>query len=239
MDAYSQMNSLFLFLVVGIIMAYVLFQAIVFMRKGWNEALRLGIEKNALKRIVRSAVSITIIPSIQVLLVLIVLVPILGIPLPWLRLSVIGAATFEMMGAQTGIAAAGGSGLVSGITLEQFVSAAWVMSIAGSVPLLMNLFVIKPVAMSLERTKHADRRWVGILSSCAMCGLLGFYLVDNMHLGLVAVMVVVVCLLFSILLAAVYKKTQKKWLQDLMLPIVMIFGLAAALFITNVLHIGV
>ena len=88
-------NSTFLYCVAAIVIAFVLLQSAVFLVRAWKRARTLGIEAAALKRIAMSSAVFTIAPAVAILLGVITLSKALGLPLPWLRLSVVGALTYE------------------------------------------------------------------------------------------------------------------------------------------------
>ena len=99
MDYLLIANNFTLFAIAAVIIAFVFLQTILFMRKGWIEALRLGLPREALVNTIKTSIGISILPSIPIVLSVFVLVPLLGIPTPWVRLTVIGSAPFEMMAA--------------------------------------------------------------------------------------------------------------------------------------------
>ena len=93
-------NSPVLFVLAGIIVAAVLAQSVFFLVKAWKRAKELGMSTEKLKRIARTAAIFTIAPAIAIVISVITLSKDLGLPLPWLRLSVIGALHYETEVAQ-------------------------------------------------------------------------------------------------------------------------------------------
>ena len=59
------------------------------------------------KKGLTTGITISIMPTLPVLLVLISLMPLLGVPLPWLRLSIIGSAYYETYAATTALECVG------------------------------------------------------------------------------------------------------------------------------------
>ena len=87
-------NSVWMFLWVGVLLLAVILQCLIFMKRAWKHALDLGLSSAQIKKGLTTGISISIMPTLPVLLVLLSLMPLLGIPLPWLRLSIIGSAYY-------------------------------------------------------------------------------------------------------------------------------------------------
>lgn len=86
-------------------------------------------EKKKLNKVLTSSIVFSIVPSIGILMGVITLAGSLGIPLPWLRLSVIGALHYETMAADTAAKAAGVALSADAMTGSAFVTIAVVMTI--------------------------------------------------------------------------------------------------------------
>ncbi|MGI6158223.1 MAG: DUF5058 family protein [Saccharofermentanales bacterium] len=95
MSILEQLNRPGLFLVSGTIILLVAVICIIFMVRAYRAGKKLGMSEAKLKRIIVSSASFTVLPSIGILLGVIALSGSLGVPLPWLRLSVIGALHYE------------------------------------------------------------------------------------------------------------------------------------------------
>lgn len=122
-------NSAFLFITAGIIIIFVIAQSVFFLRKAWVRAKELGIEVSVLRRVVRGSAAFTVAPAIAIILGVITLSKFLGLPLPWLRLSVLGALTYELPAA-TSAANSLGVSISEGVTDPRVYSTiAWVMTL--------------------------------------------------------------------------------------------------------------
>lgn len=140
MELLSTLNSLPMFAVAGTVIVFILALSGVYLVKSYRAGLALGMDKAKLRRAVTSSATFTLLPSISILLGVIALSGSLGIPLPWLRLSVVGALHYE--GTVADIAARG-MGMVGGL---------------GTAPLTPTMFVTIALVMT-----------VGILSGCLFC----------------------------------------------------------------------
>ena len=96
-------NAVWMYLWVGALLLAVILQCLVFMKKAWKHALELGLRPEQIKKGLTTGITISIMPTLPVLLVLLSLMPLLGVPLPWLRLSIIGSAYYETYAATTAI----------------------------------------------------------------------------------------------------------------------------------------
>ena len=85
-----------MYIVGGLVILFVLAQSIFFLVRAWRRAKELGIETAKLKKTVKATAVFTIAPAISILLGVVTLSKFLGIPLPWIRMSVIGALTYEL-----------------------------------------------------------------------------------------------------------------------------------------------
>ena len=111
MNILDQLSSTPLYLISGIIILFVAGMSIFFLIRSYRAGLALGMDKVKLKRTITSSVTFSILPSVSILLGVIALSGTLGIPLPWLRLSVVGALHYETSVADIAAKSIGLSGL--------------------------------------------------------------------------------------------------------------------------------
>ena len=91
----SAVNSGQLYAIVAVVLAVMTAVCAVFLVKSYRAGVKLGMDKKLLRRTITSSATFTLLPSISILLGVIALSGSLGVPLPWLRLSVIGALHYE------------------------------------------------------------------------------------------------------------------------------------------------
>ena len=126
----QQLNSWPLYLISGIIILFVVGFSVFFMVRAYRAGLAIGMDKVKLKRTITSSVTFSVLPSVSILLGVIALSGSLGIPLPWLRLSVIGALHYETSVADIAAKSIGLSGLnISEMTAEAFTTIALLMAV--------------------------------------------------------------------------------------------------------------
>ncbi|MBR5472198.1 MAG: DUF5058 family protein [Oscillibacter sp.] len=156
MSVLSQMNSLPMYLICGVIILFVLAMSLFFMVRAWRAGIAIGMDQTKLRRAVTSSVTFTLLPSISILLGVIALSGSLGVPLPWLRLSVIGALHYETSVADIAARAIGLSGLnISEMTPTAYTTIALVMSAGIIWGMVLTIFFNKRYLSRLQKPKNA------------------------------------------------------------------------------------
>ena len=89
-------NHPVLFLLAGIIVLIVLAQSLYFLLKAWRRAREIGMDTDKLRRVAIGTAVFTVAPALAIVISVISLSKKLGIPLPWMRLSVVGAPPRSM-----------------------------------------------------------------------------------------------------------------------------------------------
>ena len=175
----------------------------------------------------------------SILLGVITLSKFLGLPLPWLRLSVIGAITYELPAATTTANALGISSLSSTITdPEVYTAIAWVMTLGIFPGLIWVPLFIKKIQGGLMKLKNKDSKWGDIVMTALFLGMISAFLgmvFADIREGLKGWIPIFV-LLFSAFLMGIcgilVKKCNMKWLENYALPISMLGAMVFAVFIT-------
>lgn len=130
MRILDQLSSTPLYLICGTIILFVVALSIFFMVRAYRAGIAIGMDRVKLKRTITSSVTFSLLPSISILLGVIALSGTLGIPLPWMRLSVIGALHYETSVADIAAKSIGLSGLnVEEMTLQAFTTIALLMTV--------------------------------------------------------------------------------------------------------------
>ena len=88
-------NSFPLYLVVSIVLFFIAGLCLLFIVKSYKAGLAIGMDKKVLRKAITSSASFTVLPSVSILLGVIALSGSLGVPVSWLRLSVIGNLQYE------------------------------------------------------------------------------------------------------------------------------------------------
>lgn len=233
-------NSSILFILAGAIIVFVIAQSLFFLIRSWRKGKELGIDVSKMKKTVISTAVFTIAPAISILLGIITLSKFLGLPLPWLRLSVIGAITYELPAA-TSTANALGISLSETVTdASVYTAIAWVMTLGIFPGLIWVPLFIKKIQGGLMKMKGKDEKWGNIIMDGLFLGMISAFLgmvFADIRTGLAGWIPIFVLLFSAALMAFVggylVKKRGIKWLQDYAIPISLIGAMAFAVVISQ------
>ena len=89
-------NDPFLYLLSAIIVVFVIAQSVFFLIKASRRAQQMGIAAGTVRKTILSSALFSIAPAVSILMGVITLSQFIGLPFPWLRLSVLGAVTYEL-----------------------------------------------------------------------------------------------------------------------------------------------
>ena len=238
-----EVNHPTLFVLVGVIILAVLGQSVFFLVKAWRRGIAIGMGKDKLKKIAVTAAVFTIAPAIAIVISVITLAKDLGIPLPWLRLSVVGSLSYETIAASNAEGAMGlVFGQVSALTATQYVTIAAVMTLSIMVGIWLVPVVCRRMQYGMLKLENRDKKWAELLSASMFIGMisafLGYVFCDVSSVfhgdltGLIPVLVMLLSALVMALAGILVKKTKWRWISDYALPISLIVGMAGAIPIT-------
>ena len=236
-------NHPILFVLVGCVILLVLGQSVFFLIKAWKRGLAVGMEKEKLKKIAVTAAVFTIAPAVAIVISVITLAKDLGIPLPWLRLSVVGSLSYETIAASNAEGAMGlVFGQVSALTASQYVTIAAVMTVSIMVGIWLVPLVCKKLRNGIIRLENKDKKWSEVLTASMFIGMisafLGYVFCDVSTIfhgdlsGLIPVLVMLLSALVMLLAGLLHRKLKWRWISDYALPISLIAGMAGAIPIT-------
>ncbi|NCB51552.1 MAG: DUF5058 family protein [Clostridia bacterium] len=235
-------NNAFMYGIVAVVVLFVISMSVRFIVMAWKRAIKLGINVAVLRKTAVSAAVFTIAPAISILLGVIALSKALGFPLPWLRLSVIGALTYETPAAASASAAMGYdlSALIT--DPKAFSAIAWVMTL-GIIPGMILVPVFgKKIENGLVRIRTKDEHWGQLFMSALFLGMISAFLgmvFATVTVGLsgwIPVFVMVSAALLMCVCAVLVKVLKWKWMEDYALPISMLGGMALSIPITNLVN---
>ena len=236
-------NHPVLFLLAGIIVLVVLAQSVWFLRKAWKRGMEIGMPMGKLKRIVIGTAVFTIAPATAIVISVISLSKKLGIPLPWMRLSVVGAITYETPAAANALSAMGLEwAKVTSLSATEYVTVASVMTAGIMVGIWLVPVVGKKLISGMINLEKRDKKWGEIFSASMFLGMISAFLgyvfcnfagVFRGELsGLIPPLVMLVSALMMGLCALALKKFGWRWMNDYALPISLMAGMASAIPIT-------
>ena len=236
-------NSPVLFLLAGIIIAAVLGQSVYFLVKAWRRGKAIGMAPEKLRKIAVTASVFTIAPAVAIVISVITLAKDLGLPLPWLRLSVVGSLSYETIAATNALSAMGLTfGKVKELTATQYVTIAWVMTISIMVGIWLVPLIGKKLQNGMINLESRDKKWSDIFQNAMFIGMIsafvGFVFCDFSGVfsgntaGLIPPLVMAVSAVIMALCGLGMKILKWNWLNDYALPISLVLGMASAIPIT-------
>ena len=233
---------------VGILVAVVLAQSVYFLVKALRRSKEIGMDQAKIRKTIQTAAIFTIAPAVSIVISVIALSKSLGIPLPWMRLSVVGSLSYEAIAAENAVSAMGLSlGKISSLTAQQFVNITLVMTISILVGIWLVPVIGKKLLSGMSNLGAKDAKWADIFQNAMFIGMisafLGYVFCDISRLwspvegysatsGLVPVCTLGVSAVVMVILGLLMRKPKLKWLGDYALPISLVLGMAAAIPIT-------
>lgn len=238
MNSSFSTNSTFLYLIAICVVAFVLAQSFFFLIRAYRHGKEIGMEVKQLKKTIISTMIFTIAPAISILLGVVTLSKFLGIPLPWIRMSVIGAITYELPAA-TSTANALGISLSQSIQDAGTYSAiAWVMTLGIMPSIILPPILMKKIQGGVVKIQSKDSKWGDIFMTSMFLGMISAFLgmvfadVHNGLVGFIPLFVLLVSAAIMGICGLLIKKCNMKWLETYALPFSMIGAMIFACLIT-------
>ena len=253
-------NHPVLYIITGLLVAVVLAQSLFFLVKALRRSKQLGMDQKKIRKTMLSAAIFTIAPAISFVIGVIVLSKKLGLPLPWLRLSVVGSLPYETVAASNALSAMGQTLGAGDLTKQQFVNVLLVMTIS----IMMGIWLVPVIGKKLQKgmksLANRDAKWADIFQNSLFIGMiaafLGLVFCDVSRLwtatdgvvkvvqdgqevllsatsGLIPVCVLIVSALVMVVCGLLMKLPKMKWLSEYALPISLVLGMASAIPITG------
>lgn len=241
-------NHPILFVLAGFLVAVVLGQSVYFLVKALRRSRELGMDQARIRKTIQTAAVFTIAPAVSIVISVITLSKSLGIPLPWLRLSVVGSLSYEAIAASNAVSAMGLElGKISNLTAQQFVNISLVMTISIMMGIWLVPVIGKKLLGGMSSLEKRDAKWAEIFQNAMFIGMIsafvGYVFCDISRLwvpvegfsatsGLIPVCVMAAAALVMVVCGLLMRKPKLKWLSDYALPISLVLGMAAAIPIT-------
>ena len=237
-------NHPILFILVGILVAAVLGQSVYFLVKALRRAKAIGMDMSKIRKTLKTAAVFTIAPAVSIVISVIALAKSLGLPLPWLRLSVVGSLSYETIAAGNAVSAMGLTlGKIESLSASQYVTIILVMTISIMVGIWLVPAIGKKLLGGMKSLSNKDAKWADVLQNAMFIGMiaafLGFVFCDFSRLwipgdysatsGLVPVCVMGVSAVVMLICGLLMKVFKWQWVNDYALPISLLAGMASAI----------
>src|SRR6056297_133647 len=228
MESYLQSaNSLVIKWTVGLIVLFVLSQSLLFLWIAVKRGRAAGLSDQVMRRAFRAGVTTSIIPTLPILMALIAMAPVLGLPISWMRLSLIGSAPYELMAAGIGAKTMGVHSLGGGaFTPAVFANAVWVMCIGSFWAIMIVTVFYKGLKKRYALKAAGDSRWQEVLTGSCFMGVFALFMADPLTSGGVALATFTTSALFMGMCLFLIVKFKFEKLREFALTLSMIGGMA-------------
>lgn len=240
-----------LYAVGAFVTLFIISGSLFFAYHAFKKSKELGMPKESIRKAVVSSISFSVLPSIGIFIGVITMSGFLGIALPWIRLSVLGALHYELMAADLAVEGV----TASNITVENFVTIAYTMTIAIVWGSLFTLFFFKKYQSKVvdKATKKEGRSFGPLLFQSVFIGLISAYfgdafsrlfgyntreIVDGAYTDnvirnttMVPLVVFLVSFLVMMFLDYLVEKKNIKWIENFQLSFAMLIGMTSAVLL--------
>lgn len=244
-------NSYWMYLIGAFVTIFVIIGSLYFIIRAYKQGIEHKMDKKVLKKTIYNSAIFTFLPSISILIGVIALSGKIGVPLPWIRLSVIGALHYESIAVSTTIDLFQQmSNLPVTINAEVFVTIASVMTLGILSGPIYCLFCFKAYdkkvlkKVKTDQANNTERKPFGayLFNAVFIAMICSFLAVDISKLKNISsttsaidsftpFVVIVVTFLSMAIFDLIEKKTKAKWLQSFDLGFSMLIGMTIAVLI--------
>ena len=235
-------NDTFIYWVSAAVILVVVAQSVFFLVKSVQRAKTVGISASTVRKTILSSTLFTIAPAVSILIGIITLSKFLGLPFPWLRLSILGAVTYELPAATIAANAMGASVTETITDPKVFATIAWTMTLGIIAGILLVLFGLKKIQKGMNSIGGKDTRWRDIVMDALFLGMISAFvgmLFADIRQGLPGFIPLAVALASALLMAIcgfLMKKCKMSWLEQYALPISMLGAMALSIPITALMQ---
>ena len=167
-------NHPLLYIMAGFLVAVVLGQSVFFLIKALRRSRELGMNQAKIRKTIITAAIFTIAPAVAIVISVFALSKSLGIPLPWLRLSVVGSMSYEAIAANNAVE--GGLAAITEMTAQQYINITLVMTISILVGIWLVPLISKKLLSGMSNLSKRDAKWAGIFSNAMFIGMIAAFL---------------------------------------------------------------
>jgi hypothetical protein len=222
----------YILVITGIL--YVAGITLVFLRRAWKRAGVLGFSGAQLRRVVKITASQAIAPMMTIAIGFFMLLPLLGIPLSWWRLSIIGSSSYELMSANLALGSLKLSGLAEASPTD-FVLVMFVMAVGIIGSLVLASLLSKRILHSQIKLENRDKRWSALGSSTFLASVLTVLILPGFFKLTPSLLTFITSVIISLMINQIVKKTGLRILGDFSLAISMLLAITSSFLWTRLL----
>lgn len=236
-------SYLSIFLLGGAIAVAIILMSVFFIIKAVRRAKQIGMDKKIIKDTVRSSAVFSIVPSIPIVIGIGILMQSLGLAIPWIRLTVIGALQYELIAMNQAQSALG----AESYSQEVFIATATVIMTLSIIsgPVFNAIFYKKyqgKLASLQEKNGKLMNTVTGALLGGLLAGMLSSILVGGIFsigkpvtdssgattYGEITIITLVAGMIIMGICGVILKVLKQKWIENYALPVTILGALAVA-----------
>ena len=228
----------------GIIAATIIAMSVFFILKSLKRAKKIGMDMSKIKKAITSSAIFSIVPSIPIVVGIGIMMTGLGLAIPWIRLTVIGALQYELIAYDQANKALAGTGISQEVIIATAVTVMTISILSGP---LFNAIAYKKYQCKLADLQQKNSKLMntvtGALLGGLLAGMLSSILVSGIFIigkpstdqstnittyGEITLITLATSLLIMGICGVIIKVGKQKWLENYALPITILGALATA-----------
>ena len=239
----KEYNFPLIFVLGAVIALVIIIMSVVFLVKAIKRGKQIGMTNDQFKKAITTSAVFSIIPSIPIVIGVGIMMQFLGLAIPWIRLTVIGALQYEISAV---FAVSDG---VTELTAAMLVSATVVMTISILSGPLFNAIFYKKYQGKLQELQAKNKEKMDFITGSLMAGMMsgiisailvgGFFTLHDatpdqsgiVTNGSVTLITLAVSMGIIALCGVIMKVFKQKWLENYALPLSILGALLVAFFV--------
>ncbi|MCR4661124.1 MAG: DUF5058 family protein [Clostridia bacterium] len=158
-----------IYIIGAVICAIIIGMSIFFIIKSLRRAKKIGMDKQVIKKAITSSAVFSIVPSIPIAIGIGIMMTSLGVAIPWIRLTVIGALQYELIAYDQANKALVGTGVSNEVLIATAVTIMTLSIISGP---LFNIIAYKKYQTKLLDLQEKNSRLMNTITGALLGGLL-------------------------------------------------------------------
>ena len=229
----------------GLIAGAIIAMSLVFILKAVKRAKLIGMDGKKIKETIKSSAIFSIVPSIPIVIGIGIMMQYLGLAIPWIRLTVIGALQYELIAMDQASVALTELGISDQHVLIATAVTVMTLSIMSG-PVFNAVFYKKyqgKLASLQEKNSHLMNTVTGALLGGLLAGMLSAILVGGIFsvgnpgapdasgvvtYGEVTLITLAASVVIMLICGVLLKFLKQKWIESYALPITILGALAIA-----------
>ena len=233
-----------IYVIGGIIAATIIAMSVFFILKSVKRAKKIGMDISKIKKAISSSAIFSIVPSIPIVVGIGIMMTGLGLAIPWIRLTVIGALQYELIAYDQANKALLGTGTSQEVIVATAVTVMTLSILSGP---LFNAIGYKKYQTKLADLQKKNKKLMDTITGALLGGLLAGMLSSIMVTGIFSINkpstdastnittygeITLITLAASLLIMGIcgvlIKVCKQKWLENYALPITILGALGIA-----------